>query len=96
MAVPTAGTVEAATGACAAGASGAAATIPIVVLAVFAVVVFVVHFLVVLVELAAVVNQEERWLTRWHNWRRRRRLKLPVGDQILLQLQQLAHEVEVR
>lgn len=98
MAVPTADAVDAATGAGAAGASGAAATISVIVLIVFAavVVVFVVHGLVVGVELAAVVDQEERRLTRGHHWRGRRWFQLSVGDQILLQLQQLAHEVEVR
>lgn len=96
MAVSIAGAVDPATGASAAGASGAAATVSVVVLVVFAVVVFVVHFLVVWIELAAVVDQEERRLTRWHHWRWRWRIQLSVGDQVLLQLQQLAHEVEVR
>lgn len=49
-----------------------------------------------LVELAAVVDEEERWLTRGDNRRRRRRFQLAVRNQRLLELQQLAHEVKVR
>lgn len=87
---------DATTGAGAAGASGAAAAVPVVVLVVIATVLFVVHFLIMWVELAAVVDQEERRLTRRNDGRRRRRLQLSVRDQILFQLQQLTHEVEVR
>lgn len=79
--------VDAASGAGAAGASGTATAVPVVVLAVIAAVIFVVHFLIVWVELAAVVDEEERWLTRRNDGRRRRWLQLSIGDQILFQLQ---------
>lgn len=79
--------VDAASGASAAGASGTATAVPVVVLVVSPAVLFVVHFLVVWVELATVVDEEERWLTRRNDGRRRRRLQLAIGDQILFQLQ---------
>lgn len=49
-----------------------------------------------LVELATVVDEEERRLTRGYDRRRWRWFQLAVRNQRLLQLQQLAHKVQVR